>query len=88
LPACGYHVRFVHTLWTTTCDLAADAAHCPPEAPGSHDHRGAAHNEFRRIIAARAATGGWVIDGNYGRVRDLVWARADTVVWLDLPSAR
>ena len=43
-------------------------------------------DEFRRIVAARAAAGGWVIDGNYGRVRDLVWARADTVVWLDPPK--
>ena len=43
-------------------------------------------DEFRRIVETRAAAGGWVIDGNYGRVRDLVWARADTVVWLDLPK--
>jgi adenylate kinase family enzyme len=42
--------------------------------------------EFRRVVAAETAAEGWVIDGNYSTVRPLVWARADTVVWLDLPK--
>ena len=42
--------------------------------------------EFRRLVTARAGEDGWVIDGNYSVVRPIVWARADTVVWLDLPK--
>jgi adenylate kinase family enzyme len=41
--------------------------------------------EFRRRVVEAAAGDGWVIDGNYSVARPLVWARADTVVWLDLP---
>ena len=45
-----------------------------------------ARDEFRRRVAAAVAGERWVIDGNYtSQVKDLVWARADTVVWLDLP---
>jgi len=30
----------------------------------------------------------WVIDGNYSRTRPIVWARADTIVWLDYSFPR
>jgi adenylate kinase family enzyme len=41
--------------------------------------------EFRRQVATLVERPRWVIDGNYKHVRDLIWGRADTVVWLDLP---
>lgn len=41
--------------------------------------------EFRARVAAVTTGERWVIDGNYRGVQDLVWARAETVVWLDLP---
>jgi adenylate kinase family enzyme len=43
--------------------------------------------EFRRRVGEAVAGERWVIDGNYSsKVRDLIWGRADTVVWLDLPK--
>ncbi|MGH3662884.1 MAG: shikimate kinase [Micromonosporaceae bacterium] len=41
--------------------------------------------EFRHRVSDIVAGESWVIDGNYRAVRDLIWARADTVVWFDLP---
>ncbi len=38
---------------------------------------------MRARVAAEAAAERWVIDGNYSISRDLLWACADTIVWLD-----
>lgn len=34
-------------------------------------------------MAEAIAAEAWVVDGNYGPVRDLVWQRATHLVWLD-----
>ena len=39
----------------------------------------------RRVSDVADASGGWVADGNYSIVRDLIWTRAAAVVWLDYP---
>jgi adenylate kinase family enzyme len=39
---------------------------------------------MRAQVEAATRGDGWVVDGNYSMVRDIVWARADTLVWLDL----
>ncbi|MFD4357556.1 hypothetical protein ACFWPX_33770 [Nocardia sp. NPDC058518] len=44
--------------------------------------------DFQAAVAERIARDAWVVDGNYrGKLGDLVWQRADTVVWFDLPRS-
>ena len=38
---------------------------------------------FRARADAALCGDAWVVDGNHPEVRDLIWQRADTIVWLD-----
>lgn len=38
---------------------------------------------FRERVEQALQGSGWVTDGNYAKVRDIIWRQADTVVWLD-----
>ncbi len=40
---------------------------------------------FRHRVERETVGDGWIVVGNYGQVRDLVWQPADTLIWLDLP---
>ena len=40
-------------------------------------------DEFVRRVTLAVAADAWVVDGNYGLVRDFVWRRATHLVWLD-----
>jgi hypothetical protein len=44
-------------------------------------------DDFRHDVDRCTRAPRWVIAGNYGKVRDIVWSRADALVWLDLPLA-
>jgi adenylate kinase family enzyme len=45
-------------------------------------------DEFRAAVSTFAAGDAWIIDGNYTSVREVLWQRADTIVWLDPPRHR
>jgi len=40
---------------------------------------------FRSRVSAFAHQSRWVSDGNYSSVRDLLWSRADVILFIDLP---
>lgn len=40
---------------------------------------------MRQRVEQATAGSAWVVDGGYAAVRDIIWARAEAVVWLDFP---
>lgn len=92
MPPCGQRISVIGTSGSGKTTLARqmaellqiphielDALHWEPnwtEAP---------IEVFRSRVAEVVRGNQWVVDGNYSRVRDLVWHRADTIVWLDYP---
>jgi len=38
---------------------------------------------FRSAVTEALSGDAWTTDGNYGKVQDIIWGRADTLVWLD-----
>lgn len=40
---------------------------------------------FRDRLERALADDDWVADGGYAAVRDITWARVETIVWLDFP---
>lgn len=45
------------------------------------------NDEFRAAVDRATSGDCWVVDGNYSRSRDIVWSRAETIVWLDYSLA-
>ena len=61
-----------------------------PYVPSDHvfwsvDWKPMPKSQWRAWLANASAAESWVIDGNFDSDRDLHWARADLVLWLDLP---
>lgn len=51
--------------------------------PGWRDLNSHDPEEFIRRVAEAAAAEAWVADGNYSKVRGVLWPRATRFVWLD-----
>ena len=59
--------------------IELDALHWEP------DWQEAPLDVFRGRIQKEMESGKWIVAGNYHIARDLVWARAEAVIWLDYP---
>jgi len=61
----------------TITHIELDALHWEPNWVEAPDHI------FRERVLKALSNESWVVDGNYNKVRDIVWVKADTIVWLN-----
>jgi adenylate kinase family enzyme len=59
--------------------IELDAIYWKPDWVGSNKE------EFRAKVDTATRVPGWVLAGNYSATRDIVWRRAEAIVWLDYP---
>jgi adenylate kinase family enzyme len=59
--------------------IELDALHWEP------DWQGAPLEVFRARVEKATQAEKWIVAGNYHVVRDLVWPKAEAVIWLDYP---
>lgn len=52
------------------------------------DWKGVKETVFQNRVTKMISGDRWVVDGNYSRVRQLIWERAETVVYLDYSFIR
>ena len=57
--------------------IELDALHWKPNWVERED------NEFKSLVEKAVKNKNWVIDGNYSIVRDILWSRATTIIWLN-----
>jgi adenylate kinase family enzyme len=59
--------------------IELDALYWEPNWKGADPH------VFLERVENAVHADTWVVAGNYSRVRDLIWSRAEAVIWLDYP---
>jgi adenylate kinase family enzyme len=73
------------TLTRELCRLI-DAPHIELDAARYEaDWHMVSEKAFRDKVVASVGTDRWVVEGNYTDVQDLIWIRAQLLVWLDFP---
>jgi len=59
--------------------IELDALYWNPNWAGTDDE------SFREKVETAIRSPRWVVAGNYSRVRNLIWSKAEAIVWLDYP---